>query len=325
MRVNFIVEDFSFFKYIGSSTAAKMLYRALTAIPDLTLAWNSPDKDFDLVHFHTFGPFALWYKRWCSGVKVVTTHSTPRLNRENLALSGLINSFYPRIYRSFDHIIAISQGSLGEAGEMAPRVPVTFIPNGVDRDTFNCDLGKRTRFREQYQFGKQDRVALSVAQQTPRKGIFEFMRVSRFRPEIFWVWVGGFPYGMLSKSYWKIRAMKRACGKNVTFTGYVPDITEAYSGADLFFMPSHAEGMSIVLLEALSSGLPCVVRDIPEFREVLGPEGLYFSTTDEAALMVMAEDRLRTAAAEARELSARYDISLIAREHYNLYQELISA
>jgi 1,2-diacylglycerol-3-alpha-glucose alpha-1,2-galactosyltransferase len=322
MRVNFIVEDLFFFKYIGSTTAARMLFRALATLPDLEISWNSSQRDFDLVHFHSFGPFALWYKRRSKGVKVITAHSTPRLNRQNLALAGLINTLYPPIYRSFDHIITISHGSQEEVAEMAPAIPTTLIPNGVDRKMFSRDPAKRSRFRERYTIGEEERVALTVAQQTPRKGIFDFIKVSRNCPQIHWLWVGGFPYGVLSKSYWRIQRAKKECEENVTFTGFVPDITETYCGADLFFMPSHAEGMSIVLLEALASGLPCVVRRIPEFEEVFGPEGLYFSTTDEAAERVMEKERLRAAADGARELSARFDIELIAREHYRLYQEL---
>jgi glycosyltransferase involved in cell wall biosynthesis len=325
MRVNFIVEDLFFFKYIGSTTAAKMLLQALRNIPGLEVAWNSRQKDFDLVHFHSFGPFALWYKHWSTGISVITAHSTPRLNRQNLAVAGLINSLYPWIYRSFDHIVAISRGSQEEVTEMAPEVPSTLIPNGVDRKMFHPDPDKRARFRERYSIGEREWVALTVAQQTPRKGIFDFIDVSSRCPEARWIWVGGFPYGVLSKSYGRIRRVKKMCGDNTIFTGFVPDITEAYCGADLFFMPSYAEGMSIVILEALASGLPCVVRRIPEFEEIFGPEGLYFSTTDEAAELVMKKDRLRAAAQEAREFSARFDIDLVARQHYRLYQELLGS
>jgi 1,2-diacylglycerol-3-alpha-glucose alpha-1,2-galactosyltransferase len=323
MRVNFIVEDLFLFKFIGSTTAAKMLFRALKNIPELEVCWNSKEKDFDLVHYHSFGPFALWYKRWSRGITVITAHSTPRLNRQNLALAGLINSLYPRIYRSFDHIISISQLSREEVTEMAPDVPTTLIPNGIDRKMFRRDPELRASFRKRYGIREGERVALTVAQQTPRKGILDFVEISRICPKLRWIWVGGFPYGMLSKSYWKIQYAKKRCKENVIFTGFVPDIVAAYSGADLFFMPSYAEGMSIVLLEALASGLPCVIRNIPEFTEVFGPEGLYFSTTDEAAELVMEEDHLRATAEGAREFSARFDIDLIAREHYRLYQELL--
>lgn len=323
MKVNFIVEDMFFFKYVGCATAARMLYDALHNHTDLILSWNLKETDVDIVHFHTFGPQALIYRQRSRGVNVITAHSTPRLNTENLAFSGVINLFYPRIYQGFDHIIAISERSCGEVKDMAPSVPITLIPNGIDRVKFYPDHEKRHRFRENYHISKDAKVVLTVAQQTPRKGIFDFMRLAKTLPELTWVWVGGFPYGIFSKEYFHIQRMKGHCGSNTLFTGFVPDITEAYCGADLFFMPSHAEGMSIVLLEALASGLPCVVRDIPEFREMFGDEGLYFGTTDEAARMVSADDRLRVAASRARDLSGTYDSARIAQRHLDLYKELL--
>lgn len=118
--------------------------------------------------------------------------------------------------------------------------------------------------------------------------------------------------------------MKKLSGANVIFTGFIPDITEAYSGADVFFMPSYAEGMSIVLLEAMASELPCVVRDIPEFREIFKDEGLYFKTSDEAAEVITNEQQLRRVVSVSRRLSHYYDIHHIAERHKMLYEELIT-
>ncbi|MDL5503691.1 MAG: glycosyltransferase family 4 protein, partial [Candidatus Methanoperedens sp.] len=62
--------------------------------------------------------------------------------------------------------------------------------------------------------------------------------------------------------------MKKKCQDNVIFTGFVPNIAEAYSGADVFLMPSYSEMFVLVILEAFSCGLPVVARGIPEFKEI---------------------------------------------------------
>ena len=60
MRINFVVEDMLFFKYIGCATLARMLYNALIRENSCSkIAWNAHGRDFDLVHYHTFGPLAL--------------------------------------------------------------------------------------------------------------------------------------------------------------------------------------------------------------------------------------------------------------------------
>ena len=139
------------------------------------------------------------------------------------------------------------------------------------------------------------------------------------------VWVGGFPYGALSKNYAKIKAMKRKCGSNVIFTGYVDEIIKPYSAADVFFMPSYAETFGLVILEALSCGLPVIARDIPEFREIFGDNILYFGDRSDAAGSLHDEDLLKRYASNAREYSAGFDIRDVALRHLDLYKELMES
>ena len=45
-------------------------------------------------------------------------------------------------------------------------------------------------------------------------------------------------------------------------------LQELYAGAGLFVLPSYYEGLPIVLLEAMSYGLSCIVSDIAANGEV---------------------------------------------------------
>jgi glycosyltransferase involved in cell wall biosynthesis len=58
-----------------------------------------------------------------------------------------------------------------------------------------------------------------------------------------------------------MRERARQCGieEQVIWHGYTPDIAPLYRAADCFALPSEAEGMPNSLLEAMASGLPCVV------------------------------------------------------------------
>jgi glycosyltransferase involved in cell wall biosynthesis len=325
MNVNFFVEDMLFFKYIGCSTAAKTLYKALLRENNLEVSYNAMGNTFDVVHYHTFGPLAISNKKLNRGHSVITAHSTPRINQDNVAFHNVVNSLYPKIYRTFDHIITISESCQQEIEAMVPDVPMTLIPNGVDREMFVYDEKKAHEFRETYAIEEDTPIILTVAQQTPRKGIYDVMELSRRLPDLLWVWVGGFPYGIGSKEYFKIQQMKKKCGENMIFTGFVPDIVSAYSAADIFFMPSYAETFGLVNLEALSCGLPVVARDIPEFREIFGENLLYFGNIDEAAGQINDESALHALASEARDFTKRFDIRRIADQHLALYTGLVES
>jgi len=323
MRISFYVEDLLFFKYIGCATVAKTLYRQLATMDGLDLRWKGLPDHADLVHYHTFGPFALLNRRLAKGRRVLTAHSTPRINRGNISLERMINRQYPKIYGKFDHIITISGPCHEEVTRMIPDMPVTLIPNGVNREFFLRDPEKAAAFRDRYGIPDDQEVVLSVAQLTPRKGLYDFLAIAKQNPEKTFVWVGGFPYGALSKDWRRIRQLKQRCGQNVIFPGYIDDIIEPYSAADTFLMPSYAETFGLVILEALSCGLPVVARDIPEFREIFGDTILFFSSRDEAAALLDDHPLLSRYAAGARDYTAAYDIRDVARQHLDLYRELV--
>ena len=73
-----------------------------------------------------------------------------------------------------------------------------------------------------------------------------------------------------------------------------------YRGADLFVSPSHVDGSSVSLMEALASGLPVLVSDIPANREWVrqGVNGWLFPDGDVAGLA----ERILLIAAARRQL-----------------------
>lgn len=323
MDINFVVEDMFLFKYIGCSTVARTLYKSLKKHNGMNLTWERFRYNADISHYHTFGPIALLNRRLSGGHRILTAHSTPRVNIGNLALTRVINKRYPEIYRKFDHIVTISESCENEVREMVPEVPVTRIPNGIDRDYFRPDGEKRQIFREMHGLSEDEQVVLNVAQVSPRKGFYDFMLLATRHPETRFVWVGGFPYGLASKDYLKIKWMIQQRPDNVIFTGFVRDIAEAYCGADIFFMPTYAETFGLAVLEAQACGLPVIARNIPEFHEIYEDTVRYFTTVDDASRELEDSSALRACATGSRSASARYDIKDVCDEHIRLYQEII--
>ena len=57
-------------------------------------------------------------------------------------------------------------------------------------------------------------------------------------------------------------------GEAVVLAGLRSDVPALLQASDLFMFPSRREGLSVALIEALAAGLPAVVCDIPQNREV---------------------------------------------------------
>lgn len=68
--------------------------------------------------------------------------------------------------------------------------------------------------------------------------------------------------------------------QNVIIMDYKKDIQNYFKSADIFISLSHHEGTPNTLLESIYLGIAPIVSDIPEHREVLGPDYPYFVNID---------------------------------------------
>jgi glycosyltransferase involved in cell wall biosynthesis len=80
----------------------------------------------------------------------------------------------------------------------------------------------------------------------------------------------------------------RALGVNdrIHFAGYTPRVRDWLSRADIFVMPSHYEGFSVALLEAMAAGLPVVATEVGGNPEIVlqGKTGVLIPPNDTEAL-----------------------------------------
>ncbi len=92
-----------------------------------------------------------------------------------------------------------------------------------------------------------------------------FAKVAVQKPEVSLLLLSGGSQGHI------IRQILNSGGMHdrVTFTGQISnrDLPRYYHMADLYVSPSHVDGSSVSLMEALACGLPCLVSDIPANKE----------------------------------------------------------
>jgi L-malate glycosyltransferase len=107
-----------------------------------------------------------------------------------------------------------------------------------------------------------------------------FAKVAAQNPDVNLILLSGGSQGA------RIRQMLMNGGvmERVHFGGQVSqkDLPRWYHMADLYISPSHVDGSSVTLMEALASGLPCLVSDIPGNREWIedGVNGWLFRDRD---------------------------------------------
>lgn len=107
-------------------------------------------------------------------------------------------------------------------------------------------------------------------------------------------------------------------GPGVRPLGHREDLADLYAAADLFLLPSHREGMSFALLEAMAHGLAPLVADGTGNAETVGDAGIVFPagnlTAMSARLSELAGDReARTRLGAAARERIRTELSL---EHF---------
>jgi glycosyltransferase involved in cell wall biosynthesis len=111
-----------------------------------------------------------------------------------------------------------------------------------------------------------------------------FVAVARSRSDVDLLLLGG---GSQAQAIRKIFEHNGVLGQ-VTFAGQISnrDLPRYYHMADLYISPSHVDGSSVSLMEALACGLPCLVSDIPANKEWVteGVNGWLFPDGDAGAL-----------------------------------------
>ncbi len=85
------------------------------------------------------------------------------------------------------------------------------------------------------------------------------------------------------------------------------DLLAHYRQADAFVLPSRKESTGLVLLEAMSAGLPVVATDVEGVRVTVGTDGILVEET--SAALAAAMDRVTAEPALWTELAARVPAS----------------
>ncbi len=176
------------------------------------------------------------------------------------------------------------------------RDQTIYIPNGVDTRQFRPSTDKRL-LRKKFGIPEDDTVLLSVGRLTHQKQPHTMIEVfSHLEKELGDVTLCIAGKGELLE---ETKDLAEKIGlRKVLFLGYVDDrdLSDLYACADYYIMTSKYEGgmPPLTLAEAMASGLPCIVSDIPNLAIVKDADcGIIVDFTDLSVALIEILDYLK--------------------------------
>ncbi|UCG11264.1 MAG: glycosyltransferase, partial [Deltaproteobacteria bacterium] len=156
-------------------------------------------------------------------------------------------------------------------GRAMPKMPVSYLRRGINKEVFSPRHGNRRRLRANLGIPEHHLLLLFVGRIGQEKNVMllaQIVRTLREQDEPIHLLVVG------AGSHKE--AVRKALGPAVTFTGSMPQsrLPWIYASADLFVFPSETEVYPNVVLEAKASGLPVLVSSKGGAAQLVKKTGL---------------------------------------------------
>ncbi len=268
----------------------------------------------DVVHAHVFeaAPPALILGRLDRAPVAITEHYT---GFQRGLVTGYDRTLAKRSFERADLVAPVSEELAGHLRALAPRATFEVVPNVVDVEAFAPAGERPARSR-----------LLNVAALAEKKGHRHLLAALAELPDATLEIVGD---GELRAELERL-ARDVGVADRVAFLGERPkeEVAELMRAADLFVLPSLAENLPVVLIEAQASGLPAVASDVGGVSELVDEAaGALVPAADPAALAAAIRATLARdfdSAALADRARARYGYDAIAALWTAIYERLLA-
>ena len=273
-----------------------------------------------------------------------------------LAEVKIIPPFNQRLYKWLatrpSAWLALSTQNMGILADIfcLPLERFKIVPNGIDYAKFQVNHdkreAKRRALRSEFGLAGNVRLVIGVGRIEARKG-FGYLAaaiprvLSAHSDTVFW-WAGEAPENEGDLPYSAIKFQGLFDMLKVVeeiwlqkpffhFLGRREDISSILAAADVFVLPSLAEGQPRALLEAMAAGLPCIAARGTGLSEIITHEkdGLLVPPRDSEALakaisVILTDKKLadrlgRAAAVRAKE----FDLPVMLAQIELVYEDLL--
>lgn len=331
LQVNVISESEFTVQGHGVHTAYLEMVNALRKRDDIEVMTNSK-KPSDIVHIHTIGPFALRFLMRSSAKKVVSAHMVPGSLIGSIKFAKLWSPLGTRYLKFFysraDLVLAVSDDVKRELLELGVTSPIEVMYNSIDTGRYKTTKQDKLSARQDLSIEEDKFVVMCSGQVQPRKRFETFLELARQLPSVEFIWVGGVPFKHLGDHYAQIQKQIAERPENLAVTGVLKfeDVGIYYQAADVFLLPSLQETFGLVVVEAAASGLPVIVRNIPDYNHTFGDDVLRGTDENFAEIIqsLRTDKKLYEQYTEkSSHIAARFDSATSVSRLVKMYRNLV--
>ncbi|MDD2333336.1 MAG: glycosyltransferase [Mesotoga sp.] len=321
-------------KLFSKSGVGIALKHQMSALDKVGVKYTTNEEDsFDIVHINTIGPGAerVLKKSKKLGIPIIYhTHTTYEDFRNSFTLSNAIAPWLRKrlikLYSSADFLISPTEYAKKLIMNYGITLPIKAVSNGVDNKKFTRSKSLAESFLSENHIRKP--LVVSVGLPFERKGVIDFCQIADTRKDLTFYWFGAKISSLLPA---KIRRLLKNPPDNVKFPGFIPQemIIGPYSACDVFLFPSYEETEGIVVLEALATEAPIVLRDIPVYSEWMKHEENCLKGKDNQEFIkhidrLLESNNLRKKLSSCgKETALERDLSIIGQKLKNIYLEVL--
>ena len=316
--------------------------RVLKAGKILSLEDQLRDRRFDLLHIQT--PFIAHHvgvklaRRL--GIPCVETYHTyfeeylyhyiPFLPKP--LLKSMARSLTRRQCNHVDAVVVPSRAMHEVLDDYGVRAPVNVIPTGIDPG--DLPPGSRERFCSTHGIDASRPMLVHIGRVAHEKNIAflldVLLAVRRVVPEVLLVIAGEGP----ALVHLRRQALALGLERSIRFLGYLkrgPSLSDCYCAGDVFVFASATETQGLVLLEAMTLGVPVVSTAVMGTRDILaaGKGALVAGETvtdfADKVVRLLGDPVLRERLGrEARDHAAGWSAEVMARRLVEFYRKVIA-
>ncbi|KAB2644636.1 MAG: glycosyltransferase [Verrucomicrobia bacterium] len=301
--------------------------------PCYLAAFASLQSQFDILHFHLSG------SNWIAKPMAALLGNQPRISHDHgsddfrfrgrgfVLMDAIMHRFSthtiavtPEVKQFLTHYEALTAES------------VTAISNGINVEEFRPFTSEEKKeARLFFDLPSEAFVVGTVGRLAPEKNQTLFLKAAKIALE------QGLKATFLIAGTGPEEAALKKCAAqlgiehSVRFLGQIKDRVQLYRSLDLFVLTSRFEGLPMVLLEAMASGIPVVSTDLEGIHHALegGRHGLLIPSEDEIALsdcLLHSHERIQQESLRSARLKVESDFSAqkAAKKLGDLYQSLLS-